>query len=137
MKKHNVSDEGLLKISIISGCGAAIISALLAMLCAYFVVEQIVVQEMITWLTPLITVISALSCSLFAAKKVKVKKILAALGTVAVYFAITLIGKMAFFPGKSIYLFRNGILCIIAGLIAAAIVCLPRKKRSMKNLRRR
>lgn len=137
MKRQNVSDKGQFRIALYFGCITALISAILAMLGAYMIMEQIMPQNADAYLTPAIIVLSVLLCSYIAAKKAKEKKLLAALGSAAVYFSIALIAKMAFFPGETIYMLRNSLITLATALGAGIFACAPKGRGHYQAAKRR
>lgn len=137
MKKQSFSNGGMLKTILLYGCCAALVSAVLAMIFAYLIMQQFLNQEISQYLAPIISVISVLICSLLAAKKTVEKKLLVGLGTGAIYFVISLLGKMAFFPGECVNVWRNGLLCLSASLVAVVLTCIPKKKRRFSGIHRR
>ena len=128
-------DQKLLKNMLLGGFAAAVAAFLFACAAALAVIKQWLPQHFEAVLLPAITALAILTVCIWMDHKHQKQRLALNFGIGCCYFAICLIGKIAFFPGETVYLLSNGVACLVGGLIAALLTG-KRRKKEMTHRRR-
>lgn len=129
MKKQGKQGDLLVKRILICGLAGIAASLILSMTAALLVLHQILPQSAMEILPPVISAAAVFICALFGCRGAGSDRFLIGLGAGAVFFALSLAGKVVFFPGQAAGIWRNVLISLAAGLAASLLAAGKRKPR--------
>lgn len=134
--ERKINGKVLWKQSLIFGGVSFLIACLLSGAAAFLVVREIAGQDLIEILSPAISALSVFLGCFFAAKRTKSKNLLMALSAAVIYLVITILAKLAFFPGAATLLPRNCFICFASAFLGF-LTTKVQKKRTRYHIRAR
>ena len=130
-------DAGVWKSMIICGFAAVVLAALLSGIVSVFVIKETLGQGSIGVISPVISALAVFVGSLVAAKGNNDNALVTSVGTCIIYVLITILMKLAFFPGTANLMLRNILVCVGASFLAVAVSKRKKKRTSYRKRARR